>query len=47
MPRARSQIHDEWQTAAAYENGSGCFSSYLIPPLAVLVIAGLLTLLAP
>ena len=46
MPRARPQTHYEWQTAAAYENGSGCFSSYLIPPLAVLVIAGLLTLLA-
>src|SRR5688500_13712751 len=46
MSRARTQTHDEWQTAAAYENGSGCFSAYLIPPLAVLVIAGLLTLLA-
>jgi soluble lytic murein transglycosylase-like protein len=46
MPRARPQTHYEWQTAAAYENGSGCFSGYLIPPLAVLVIAGLLTLLA-
>jgi soluble lytic murein transglycosylase-like protein len=46
MPRARTQTHAQWQTAAAYENGSGCFSSYLIPPLAVLVIAGLLTLLA-
>lgn len=46
MPRARSQTYYEWQTAAAYKNGSGCFSSYLIPPLAVLVIAGLLTLLA-
>jgi hypothetical protein len=46
MSRARPQTHAEWQTAAAYENGSGCFSAYLIPPLAVLVIAGLLTLLA-
>ena len=46
MPRARPQTHHVWQTAAAYENGSGCFSSYLLPPLAVLVIAGLLTLLA-
>jgi soluble lytic murein transglycosylase-like protein len=46
MPRARTQTHYEWQTAAAYENGSGCFSGYLLPPLAVLVIAGLLTLLA-
>ena len=46
MPRARPQTHEEWQTAAAYEDGRGCFSSYLLPPLAVLVIAGLLTLLA-
>jgi|SRR5688572_6103362 len=46
MSRARPQTHAEWQTAAANENGSGCFSAYLIPPLAVLVIAGLLTLLA-
>jgi len=46
MPRARPQTHDEWQTAAAYENGSGCFCGYLLPPLAVLVITGLLTLLA-
>jgi soluble lytic murein transglycosylase-like protein len=46
MPRARPQTHAERQTAAAYKDGSGCFSGYLIPPLAVLVIAGLLTLLA-
>src|SRR3972149_12213233 len=46
MSRARPQTHDEWQTAAANENGSGCLSGYLIPPLAVLVIAGFLTLLA-
>jgi soluble lytic murein transglycosylase-like protein len=46
MPRARPQTYAEWQTAAANENGSGCFSGYLIPPLAVLVIAGLLTMLA-
>jgi soluble lytic murein transglycosylase-like protein len=46
MPRARPQTYVEWQTAAANENGSGCLSGYLIPPLAVLVIAGFLTLLA-
>jgi len=46
MPRARSQNQDEWQTAAAYETGSGCLSFYLLPPLAVLVIAGLLTVIS-
>jgi hypothetical protein len=46
MSRSRPQTHDQWQTAAASENGSGCFSGYLIPPLAILVIVGLLTLLA-
>lgn len=46
MPRARFQNQDEWQTAAASETGSGCLSFYLLPPLAVLVIAGFLTLLA-
>ena len=46
MPRARFQNQDDWQTAAAYETGSGCLSFYLLPPLAVLVIAGFLTLLA-
>ena len=46
MPRARFQNQDDWQTAAAYETGSGCLSFYLLPPFAVLVIAGFLTLLA-
>ena len=46
MSRARSQTHVAWQTAAANENGSGCLSVYLMPPLAVLVIAGFLVLLA-
>ena len=46
MSRARSQTQTDWQTAAALENGSGCFSGYLLPPLAVLVIAGILTILA-
>lgn len=46
MPRARPQTYEEWQTAAANENGSGCLSGYLLPPLAVLLIAGFLTILA-
>ncbi|HEX6270667.1 MAG TPA: transglycosylase SLT domain-containing protein [Anaerolineales bacterium] len=46
MSRARSQPNDEWQTAAANENGGGCLSVYVMPPLAVLVIAGFLTVLA-
>ncbi|HET9587840.1 MAG TPA: transglycosylase SLT domain-containing protein [Anaerolineales bacterium] len=46
MPRARSQPYEEWQTAAANEDGSGCLSVYLVTPLAVLVIAGFLTILA-
>ena len=46
MPRARFQTQDDWQTAAAYETGSGCLSFYMLPVLAVLVIAGFLTVLA-
>lgn len=48
MPRARFQNQDDWQrqTAVASETGSGCLSFYLLPPFAVLVIAGFLTLLA-
>lgn len=46
MSRARTQTPAEWQTAAANENGSGCLSGYVLPPLAALVIAGLLTILA-
>src|SRR5688500_6559505 len=46
MPRARFQNQDDWQTAATSETGSGCLSFYLLPPFAVLVIAGFLTLLA-
>jgi hypothetical protein len=36
MPRARSINHEPRQTAAASENGSGCFSVYWMPPLAAL-----------
>ena len=46
MPRARFQTQDDWQTAAAYETGSGCLSFYTLPVLAVFVIAGFLTILA-
>jgi len=46
MPRARFQDQDDWQTAAASENGSGCLSFYVLPPLAALVIAGFVTFIA-
>jgi len=46
MPRARFQNQDDWQTAAANETGSGCLSFYVLPVLAVFVIAGFLTILA-
>src|SRR5512141_2735595 len=46
MPRARSQNQDDWQTAAASENGSGCLSFYILPPLAALVIIGFVAFIA-
>lgn len=46
MSRARPQTFVEWQTAAANENGSGCLSLSVLTPLAVLLIAGFLTVLA-
>jgi len=46
MPRARSINQDPRQTAAAYEDGSGCLSFYWIPPLAALFIACLLAIFA-
>lgn len=46
MPRARSQTQDDWQTAAAPGIGSGCLSFYVLPPLAALVIVGLVAFLA-
>jgi soluble lytic murein transglycosylase-like protein len=45
MSRARTSSPPDWQTAAA-ENGSGCLSGFLLPPLAVLVIGLLLAILA-
>ncbi|HKG52852.1 MAG TPA: lytic transglycosylase domain-containing protein [Anaerolineales bacterium] len=46
MPRARSLTQDDWQTAAASETGSGCLSIYVLPPLAALLIAGLVAFVA-
>lgn len=46
MPRARFQNQDDWQTAAASEDGSGCFSFYMLAPLAALVIAGFVAFIA-
>src|SRR5215208_5008401 len=46
MPRARSINQEPRQTAAAYENGSGCLSFYWMPPLAALLIACLLAIFA-
>lgn len=46
MSRARFQDQDDWQTAAAFENGSGCLSFYVLPPLAALLIIGFVALVA-
>ena len=46
MPRARPPQLDQRQTAAAQEDAGGCLSFYILPPLAVILIAGLLTVLA-
>ena len=46
MPRARFQNQDDWQTAAASENGSGCLSFYMLPPLAALLIIGFVAIVA-
>jgi soluble lytic murein transglycosylase-like protein len=45
MSRARTD--DSSETAAAFESeGSGCFSAYLLPPLAVIIVGTLLALFA-
>jgi len=46
MPRARSQIQADWQTAAPDENGSGCLSLYSLSILSVFLIVGFITALA-
>src|SRR5262245_42120136 len=45
MPRARSQIQEDWQTAAPEESGSGCLSVYSLSILGVFLITGLITIL--
>jgi len=46
MSRARFQNQDDWQPAAASENGSGWLSFYMLPPLAALLIIGFVTFVA-
>ena len=46
MPRARYLNKDPRQTAAASEHGSGCFSVYLLTPLAAVFIACMLAVFA-
>src|SRR6185436_8662208 len=46
MPRARSKKQDDRQTAAFYENGSGCLSLYSLSILSAMLIIGLITVLA-
>ncbi|HEU0294413.1 MAG TPA: transglycosylase SLT domain-containing protein [Anaerolineales bacterium] len=45
MPRARSIKHDDWQTAASTENGSGCLSVSSLSIIGVFLIIGLVTAL--
>ena len=44
MPRARYLNQEPRRTAAASENGSGCFSVFWMPPLAALLIVLLLAI---
>ena len=46
MSRARFQDPEDWQTAVASENGSGCLSFYVLPPLAAVLIAVLVAVIA-
>jgi len=46
MPRARSKNHDNWQTAAPQQNGSGCLSLYNLSLLAVFLIVCFITVVA-
>jgi soluble lytic murein transglycosylase-like protein len=47
MPRARSQTSEDFQTSAAeQEQGSGCLSTFLLPPLAVVLISCILAVFA-
>lgn len=47
MPRARSHTIEEFQTSAAgQDQGSGCLSGFMLPPLAVLLVSAVLAVLA-
>jgi soluble lytic murein transglycosylase-like protein len=46
MPRARPQNQEDWQTAVASENGSGCLSFYVLPPIAALLIVAFVAIVA-
>jgi soluble lytic murein transglycosylase-like protein len=46
MSRARSQDHEDWQTAVASETGSGCLSFYVLPPIAALLIVAFVAIVA-
>jgi soluble lytic murein transglycosylase-like protein len=46
MSRARLQDQEDWQTAVASETGSGCLSFYVLPPIAALLIVGLVAFVA-
>jgi soluble lytic murein transglycosylase-like protein len=46
MPRARTTNHEDWQTAADQQQGSGCLSLYSLPIFAVALITCLLTALS-
>lgn len=46
MSRARFPDQEIWQTAAAPENGNGCLSFYVLPPIAALFIVVVVTLIA-
>jgi soluble lytic murein transglycosylase-like protein len=46
MSRARLQNQDDWQTAAASEDGSGCLSFYMLTPIAALLIIGFVAFVA-
>src|SRR5688500_17945858 len=42
MPPARTTNHDPQTAAAPQDQGSGCLSGFILPPLAVIVISALL-----
>jgi soluble lytic murein transglycosylase-like protein len=46
MSRARFQDQEDWQTAVTSETGSGCLPFYALPPIAALLIVGLVTFIA-